>query len=115
MDDPENPAPEHFDIEIDQETEPKIGQLEIGEKLSPMDRKDLPNSLYFHYYRVLHNNVESIPTVQLDSSVKTGKGTSCRKLIPRSDNSRQRQLSYLDSSRPGPSRRWTSMTAPTMS
>jgi hypothetical protein len=87
IDEPVNSASEHFDIEIDQKTKPKIGQLEIGEKLSPVDRKDPSNSLYFHYYRVLHNNVESIPTIQLETSVMNGQGN----LLPKADAS-QRQL-----------------------
>jgi hypothetical protein len=49
IDDAVNSASEHFDIEIDQKTKPKIGQFEISQKLSSVDRKNLHNSLHFHY------------------------------------------------------------------
>jgi hypothetical protein len=61
------------DIEIDQQTNAAATQFQVSEQLGLMERKELGDTLQFHYYEVFNEQVNSIAVVDFQITVDDGQ------------------------------------------
>src|SRR3546814_6756433 len=61
------------DIEVDQQSDRLLGQLQIGKQLGFVDRRDPLDRLQFHYDRVLHQQIDPVPGVDLHAVIDDGQ------------------------------------------
>src|SRR5690606_29856550 len=59
-------------VEIDEDSELSVGQLQVGEELQVMDRGKVLDGFYLNDHFLLHENVNSIPDIELDLFVDQG-------------------------------------------
>jgi hypothetical protein len=52
-------------MEVDEESNTEARQLQVGKKLSHVDRQQLIDCLRFDDHRFVHDQIESIGTVEL--------------------------------------------------
>ena len=61
------------DIEVDQQADPFVGQLEVGQKLSLVNRQQFLHGFQFQNDFVLHKEIDLVTAVQLQALVLDGK------------------------------------------
>jgi hypothetical protein len=61
------------DIEVDQQADPFVGQLEVGQKLSLVNRQQFLHGFQFQSDFVLHEDIDLVTAVQLQAFVLDGK------------------------------------------
>ncbi|MDB6057014.1 MAG: hypothetical protein JWO95_858 [Verrucomicrobiales bacterium] len=96
-------------MEIDEQPDGHVEQFHVAKELRFMNRKNLFHSLCFHQHAALDRNIEAQRFFASESLVIDHHHLLADTASPRRPNSFSKHHSYMDSIRPGPLSRCTSM------